>query len=221
MSAVLAGAPPPPLVAIELTYSRACALDPSGVATCWRPESLGARIPSDLRFQAIDVGGLGMCGLLLDGTVRCFCDTDEECQLDEGLPDGVWSAIAVGGDHGCALDMRGVPETWGRQIFASAPEGLELVQVDADSGVNCGVEADGDVVCWVNWAWEADGEPEEPLYEDPATEIMEYPAPAGEYVHVVLGGHGSGALITTESDVVMFGWPISSSFQEAAAAGAE
>jgi len=49
----------------------------------------------------------------------------------------------------------------------------------------------------VNWHWEPDGEP--------------------EYVHVVLGGHGAGALITTEGDVAMFGWPISGSFREAAA----
>ncbi|MFL5494703.1 MAG: RCC1 domain-containing protein [Gemmatimonadales bacterium] len=130
-------------------------------------------LPSELRLRALALGSAAhMCGLTAGGTAYCW-GSNSGGQLGLGTaggsrtaPEAVtgglrFRAIAVGGEHTCALDAAGAAWCWGRDILPAGDGGISFSAVPVAIGNSpafvelitgtlaaCGRTASGTVSCW-------------------------------------------------------------------------
>jgi alpha-tubulin suppressor-like RCC1 family protein len=136
-------------VQIEASYAHTCGIRASGQVLCWGANSY-LRLGVDLGPQSlfpVEVPGLGdvvsihshadadhTCALHGDGTVSCWgSNTNGQLGLDRSgttgeLPSKVPGlsnivALAVGGDHTCALPEAGAPCCWGYNGWGQLGDG--------------------------------------------------------------------------------------------------
>ena len=123
-------------VALEVGFSRVCAVDDQGAAWCW---------------------GANDAGLLGTGS-------DEPFVKEPALVQGGHSfrSIAVGGMHTCAIDVAGAAWCWGVNQNGALGDGgltssaapvpvigdLTFASIDAGGSLTCGVAVDGAGYCW-------------------------------------------------------------------------
>lgn len=139
-------------------------------------------LPSGTTFSAVSSGSFNTCGLAA-GDVYCW-GNNEYGELGDGsrssrttptavviddLPPGtVFTAVAAGGSHTCALTRAGAVYCWGlnasgqlgsgdesemwsrprRVITAGLPEDTRFVAVTTGSGHTCALASDGVAYCW-------------------------------------------------------------------------
>jgi cysteine-rich repeat protein len=114
-------------------------------------------------FSQIDAG-YPNCGLLLDGTARCWGRTGSS--IYPSVPaTGAFTSISAGDSHACGLRADGTVACWGRTCapyvymnftvwtcttFTGTREtpGGEFLQVAAGDTHVCGVRLDGSAECW-------------------------------------------------------------------------
>lgn len=147
----------------------AAATDDCGGSACsWTPIALAG--PA---FRMLALGASAhFCGLTADGTAYCWGSNDGG-ELGLGMVGGAHSqpaqvagnhrfrAIAVGGEHTCALDTDGKPWCWGRDILPPGEGGVSqsatpvaiagtpaLVDLITGTWAACGRTSAGAVWCW-------------------------------------------------------------------------
>jgi len=166
-----------------LTGPIPCGLDPEGVLVCWHNNGridLGprtadpiVRFPMIARARQVSLGVESYnaflsrgCGLLGNGTVRCFsprqgaCD-DGTCDAPvEGLADVVSLAAGIG--HHCVARRDGSVWCWGRNTGGALGDGsvvdraqpvqvpglADVVEVAVTGDASCALQRDGAVRCW-------------------------------------------------------------------------
>lgn len=136
---VMAGSPAPVMLTMVGAGSEhACGLTPGGVVLCWGSTWLG------------EAG---------QGTVRRFTHVVAPAPVASATR---FAALAVGGNHTCALADDGRPYCWGDNAFGQlgvagtanqaapipAAEGRTFVALSAGADQTCGLTAAGRVVCW-------------------------------------------------------------------------
>jgi alpha-tubulin suppressor-like RCC1 family protein len=186
-------------VSLALGNLHTCGLTADGVAYCWGDNSFGqlavdsvgercrehnlslpcshAPVPvsGGFRFTQLGAGRFHTCGLLADGTVRCWglnangqlgtAEALRNCSMDQpGLPAAPCSrkpvpvalelramAIAAGLGHNCALGADSLVVCWGLG-FAGAPKSIpgnhRFVRLVAGGFTTCGVGPDDVPWCW-------------------------------------------------------------------------
>ena len=142
--------------------------DCNGTPCSWTPVALGG---PDFRVLALGASA-HLCGLTADGTAYCWGSNDAG-ELGLGMAgeaqsqpapvsgDHRFRAIAVGGEHTCALDTQGRPWCWGRDILPPGEGGVSqsTIPVAIDGGpaftelmtgtwAACGRTSAGAVWCW-------------------------------------------------------------------------
>jgi hypothetical protein len=65
-------------------------------------------------YASIDEGEFSLCGIRRDGTAHCTG------ALDETTPEGMFSAVAAGSYHACALRLDHHVTCWGENFHRQA-----------------------------------------------------------------------------------------------------
>ena len=130
-------------------------------------------LPSEPRLRTLALGAAAhLCGLTAEGTAYCW-GSNSSGQLGFGATGGThhdptavlsglrFKAIAVGGEHTCALATDGKPWCWGRDILPPGEGGVSLSSIPAaiedspafaelisGTWAACGRSAAGGVSCW-------------------------------------------------------------------------
>ena len=128
--------------------------------TCWGQTNVARPSKSEL-FVQLSAGADHMCGLRLDGSIRCW-GHDSDGQASP--PRGSFVQVSCGKLHSCAIDSDGLAVCWGRDSRkgeTKPPEGVRFKQISASlDDHNCGIEDSeeetqhgenaGHVHCWGN-----------------------------------------------------------------------
>jgi alpha-tubulin suppressor-like RCC1 family protein len=180
----------PHFVRLEGGFYHVCGLDGQGAMWCWGANEGGqlgnssvvstarpVQVYGDFVFTDMGVGIVHTCGLRTDQRVLCWGDNSYG-QLGDGsttpvaVPTAdkavagghVFTQVAGGGLHNCALDADGAIWCWGDNAYGqlgdatfserTAPVKIEsadddvFIEVAAGWGQSCGLRADGQLFCW-------------------------------------------------------------------------
>ena len=177
----------PALVSLTLGLSHACGLTKAGAAYCWghngsaqlgdgtsdeRPGAVA--VIGNHKFAVLEAGGGVTCGVTTDSRALCW-GSNAAGQLGNNgdlvthpVPGPVFggylfTTIAVGGSHACALTKGGQALCWGRNIDGQLGSGgtVEMTKVpravasaatftsiDAGSRHTCAISKSGQTLCW-------------------------------------------------------------------------
>ncbi|HEX6307526.1 MAG TPA: hypothetical protein VFZ69_05020 [Longimicrobiales bacterium] len=153
-------------------FGETCGLTIDYVALCWdawNDFTEPRRFWEDWPFQVLRRNRDAYCGLLTSGRAYCWGNnyngrlgTGDE--VSHHIPAAVagshrFTALAMGGEHACAIDDAGALWCWGVLHLAGSeikvekvpvliPTDPPLVQVAAGSRHTCGLAADGRAYCW-------------------------------------------------------------------------
>ncbi len=103
-------------------------------------------IPPDGDFIQVSAGQTHTCGLLRNGSVRCW-GNDRAGQSSPRV--GRFKSVSAGTNHSCALGQNGQAVCWGEKYGTSitAPK-VALTQISSGTGHSCGIDTTGQVRCW-------------------------------------------------------------------------
>jgi alpha-tubulin suppressor-like RCC1 family protein len=120
-----------------------CALDADGYATCWGAFPGELAQPPNVALSAIAVGRSAACGVrLADSKLTCWGPS-----APASVPEGTFSAVALGSDYGCALTTVGAIICWDSGL-GTEPSG-DFSALSAGSAHACALGSpSGTVTCW-------------------------------------------------------------------------
>ena len=100
----------------------------------------------DCPYLAVSAGGVSSCAVR--GDLRIVCWGDDNLALN--APDGTFTDVAVGLDHGCGLELGGTLACWGETGADTFESDDVLHQVDIDGSYTCSLTDKEDLQCWAN-----------------------------------------------------------------------
>ena len=140
-------------VDFSLGYEVICGLRGDGSVEC-STSSIHPQYDIPDNFPAmsqIDSGGSHSCGVALDGTIRCWGDTDFG-QLNAQTNVNNFVSVSVGsGFHSCGVTDENQVICWGLNTNgqASPPnDGYGFTDVFVEYQSTCALRTDGDIECW-------------------------------------------------------------------------
>lgn len=118
--------------------------DPPSEDASWIPEPPASGVLAT-GVRALSAGFRGPCGLLEDGTIRCW-DPLHPSREPLEAPDGRFRAISCSRwePHCCAIRMSGEVSCWGESWWAEVEPAGRFEQISTP----CGIGQDGTVQCW-------------------------------------------------------------------------
>ena len=129
---------------VEVGQNHACALDPSGVVTCWGEDSAGQvsdwgkwRYQSQ-RFAQISAGSFFTCGILTDDSVMCWGYPEQEDGSHREPDHRDWSEWTANPDPAYEGWVNTPPDT-----VKFRKGSLSVGNFHA-----CAIQTDGELACW-------------------------------------------------------------------------
>lgn len=104
-----------------------------------------------LRWQLIAAADYYACGILLDGTLRCWGDPTFTGGTSTAPPAGTFKHVAVESNHACAVSTTGDVICWGEEPLdegETVPRIGPYQKVEVGTRHTCGIRADGTLDCW-------------------------------------------------------------------------
>ncbi len=154
----------------------------SGNYGYWSANASPAAVAGGYKFRKVSPGGNHTCGVGDDGSLWCWgsngsgelgiaavdggCGGYSQCQPSPSrirvAADSVFTDVAAGYDHTCALDAAGAAYCWGGNAAGALGTGdtlsgstprkvagdLVFVALTAGAQYTCGLTASGDAYCW-------------------------------------------------------------------------
>lgn len=105
----------------------------------------------DFRFSTASVGENHSCGVLADGSLRCWGDLLNDGSWPDltAAPAGQFTSVVAGDLHSCAITTAGTVDCWGVDTAGEAtPPAGTFIQVAVGSGFSCGIHTNGGIECW-------------------------------------------------------------------------
>lgn len=119
-------------------------------AYCLGNQRDGRETPPPVTFATLDVGRYHTCGVVTDGSLRCWSRSTDDSERTRPPPGKEWASIAAGHYFNCALRRDGGLECFGsRDSYGelSPPVG-PFVAVSAGWQHACALRPDGPLECW-------------------------------------------------------------------------
>jgi len=120
-------------------------------ALCWGFNGDGQTyvpgLPWEQRWLSVQAGDRHSCGLVSDGTIRCWGgDSDGQLWVPQNEN---FTALSVGAYHNCAIRQGGRVTCWGANWArqSDAPDG-RFVSVSAGLNHSCAISVEGTRQCW-------------------------------------------------------------------------
>ncbi len=215
-----------------------CALTNLNTIKCWGSNQLGelgssnvspAQVPVEVvtlsGIKAIDVGGSHTCAITNSDTVKCW-GYNEFSQLGnqtigtystvplEVRNLGVVKAIAIGGNHSCAITFADTVNCWGRNLFGQLGNGTTqnsgfpvnvsnvaaVKSLAAGGQHSCAVTQSNTVKCWGNGSFGQLGNGSTALIVSVAVEINNLAA-----VSALALGENHSCAIGSTSNIICWG----------------
>ena len=151
--------PDGPFTAIALSAASGCALRTEGSIACWGDTTWPQPEPQPRRRTFTSIASSDSsdyCALAANGEIACWGDN---AWAETDLPDGPFTAVALGWSFGCALRADGSIACWGglphqrwgdpEDVYgiSNTPSG-RFTAVAAGSDFACALDTDGAVSCW-------------------------------------------------------------------------
>ncbi|WP_419854249.1 hypothetical protein [Candidatus Poriferisodalis sp.] len=120
---------------------------------------VAASVSLSQRAEA-SIGLSHSCGLLADRSLECIVASSIGTRgpvHDWNVPEGEFTAVAVGGGRSCGLRLDGSPVCWSSDMYGededeygvrSPPQGARYSAIALGSRHSCGLRADGTPECW-------------------------------------------------------------------------
>ena len=106
----------------------------------------GTMLDAGEYFSCSLTEGGGQNGLFEGGWLACW---GENAYAQNAPPQGQFTAVSVGVDHGCALRASGQAVCWGNPgTIATPPPVGSYIALSAGSAGSCAVRSDGQLRCW-------------------------------------------------------------------------
>ena len=139
--------PPGRYIAVEAGTSHTCGLRTDQTIACWGGRS--GSLPED-KFTSISVypgAGLYACGLRTDQTITCW-DGDDPLQ-------GVYTALATGEGHSCAITEVQTIACWGKNDHGQTDDPSNAIPtvtapISAGDSHSCAITEAQTIACWGN-----------------------------------------------------------------------
>ena len=98
-------------------------------------------------FTAVSAGQWHSCGVLGNGTIKCWGDDTERRTF---APSGEFTTVSAGSTYSCAVRTNGTIECWGGNNSSGQtdPPSGEFVTVSSGGAHSCGVRTNGRIECW-------------------------------------------------------------------------
>lgn len=139
------GDEPPELervTAVSMGHGFGCVLDEDGLTTCWGTDFSGQTEAPDTPFAQVAVGRTGACGLTTEGRVECWGSISAPPEEE------VFTAIDCDLSC-CGLLEDGQARCWqGTGWEGDVPEDVLFQQISAGVFHTCGVDLEGEGLCW-------------------------------------------------------------------------
>ncbi|MFT6144155.1 MAG: hypothetical protein ACJAZO_000679 [Myxococcota bacterium] len=174
-----------PKVATGSVHS--CKLDRRGEVACWGLDQLGRlAVPGEL-FLDIDAGFEYTCGIITDGSLRCW-GVETVVGFQFFPPAGEYTSVGAGVDYACATTPNSGIVCWGDPsdadgLIADAPTTGQFTQVTVGDRHVCAVRVSGQLLCWGNNG------------QNQVTGRTSLPRPTGTVVSVTAGALHNCALL--------------------------
>lgn len=172
---------------VSAGVAHTCGMTAAGDGYCWGSNGFGragvddsvssltspTAIAGNLAFRAIQAGQYHSCGLRTSGSAYCWGrNSESQLGVDPSIEESaeplavsgglVFSQLAVGLRHNCALSEEGDAYCWGRNAEGQLGDGgtsersepvavaggLRFVALTAGFGHTCGLLASGKAYCW-------------------------------------------------------------------------
>lgn len=141
---IVAGVPKEPVKNFYLMEDTACAVMQTGAVKCWGWDLVEYPRLVPKRSDYLVLGGYHeLFGIGPDAAISGWGLTAEP----PSPPGKDYVQLAVGEDHFAALHSSGLVSSIG-QDAATAPMGVEFVEISAGVGQTCGITKAGTVTCW-------------------------------------------------------------------------
>jgi cysteine-rich repeat protein len=121
---------------------RACAITTNDVTICWDGSSSSTYWNDTVE---LDAGLSHLCAVRTGGTISCNGDNNDG---QTSVPAGTYKHVAAAYSHTCAVRTDDTIVCWGDVWNTIEPPNVALVQLSADFGYNCGLDAAGQLYCW-------------------------------------------------------------------------
>ena len=125
-----------------------CAITGDSQLQCWGilGHTLWPKQPPKSLYQSVSVGENPICGVKVDGSLRCGGSNFGGAASP---PVGTYKSVSAGGAHVCGLKTNDQVVCWGRprNNVLEVPDNTHFQSVSAGSRHNCGVTTDNDLKC--------------------------------------------------------------------------
>ena len=153
---------------VSVGMHHACGVKTDGSVECWGSDSNGSTEPPAGTFKQVSVGELYSCGMRTDGSIVCWGWHPNYSEHAPNISGGQYQQVSSNWDI-CALKSDGAilcqDQSSASYRYGKAVPRGKFQQVSVGRLHACGLNTDGEVVCWGDQGYRATAPPAGPFQQ--------------------------------------------------------